>query len=576
MTSLCCVMLLALCGQCIAHGLRDVLVDDFCALRSLGYQADVSVPFEGGPFKMMEREIKNRIEAALKLAAWTEIVPVYGQIRSAPISNDVLSHTDIPLHLQEALLEWWKLIVPPSHPSSHSYTTGALSPSSPVFRWFNGVSTRLTTLYTDLASVSSEEDDRKLAWQKFTAAGVGCIGELLQSLTLREQSLADAWYRESPTFQDCIHDDTVACLFNATCLPSLQDLHDVFPWLHPDVMKQAASPPPSHDFWNPSLADLTRLASVDAKREGVFGERLEKAEAPIIPPEWVYLYSNEARRSCEIWNKEYISGLTWYLVSRAEHYVSGNAVSDSEPLRILEVGAGDGRLSFFLKQEIRRAHPEWAARLSFTATDAQGSHWTHRASALPSDVSYGNIAESTKGSNPQPLSPCSEEWRGASGLAAFPVGRASAEKSIDDTQPHIVLSSWMTRGQDWTRAMRAAASVQEYILIGEADFGVSGLPWATWGVGRPNSDTGGLQAPSSGSQLGSCEQGTADSCVIGDEEPIVDDQKLSPPSVQLPPFRQDGFERVDLDDISILQVCRSDSPILLFHCRTISFRRSTH
>ena len=85
---------------------------------------------------------------------------------------------------------------------------------------------------------------------------------------------------------------------------------------------------------------------------------------------------------------------------------------------------------------------------------------------------------------------------------------------------------------DWTQEMRAKASVREYILVGEVDMGVSGKPWETWGV------------PGSGNRRGVA-----------------------------PPFEADGFERVALGALSVLQIARSDTPQVRFHSHTVAFRR---
>ena len=47
--------------------------------------------------------------------------------------------------------------------------------------------------------------------------------------------------------------------------------------------------------------------------------------------------------------------------------------------------------------------------------------------------------------------------------------------------PDVVLCCWQPMGVDWTAAMRARASVREYVLVGETDDGICGEPWATWG-----------------------------------------------------------------------------------------------
>ena len=65
----------------------------------------------------------------------------------------------------------------------------------------------------------------------------------------------------------------------------------------------------------------------------------------------------------------------------------------------------------------------------------------------------------------------------------FPVEKISHLDALNKYKPDIVISSWMELGQDWTSSFRACSSVQEYILIGEADSGVCGRLWETWGVG---------------------------------------------------------------------------------------------
>jgi hypothetical protein len=98
-------------------------------------------------------------------------------------------------------------------------------------------------------------------------------------------------------------------------------------------------------------------------------------------------------------------------------------------------------------------------------------------------------------------------------------------------QPAVVLCAWMSMGADWTAAIRAAPSVLEYVLIGEVDMGVSGRPWETWGVGRAG---------------------------------------------EVPPYARDGFERIPLGALAVLQIARSDTPHVRFHSHTVAFRRRHH
>jgi len=142
----------------------------------------------------------------------------------------------------------------------------------------------------------------------------------------------------------------------------------------------------------------------------------------------------------------------------------------------------------------------------------------------------------------------------------FPVEEADVETALARYQPALVLASWMSMGTlpspdaaacrmalmrarsrrlrsigagvDWTRAIRATPSVQEYLLIGEVDFGVSGTPWETWGI-----------------PLTAAAQNEA------------------------PPYELDGFRKVPLGALSVLQLARSDTPYVRFHSQTVSFRR---
>jgi len=141
----------------------------------------------------------------------------------------------------------------------------------------------------------------------------------------------------------------------------------------------------------------------------------------------------------------------------------------------------------------------------------------------------------------------------------FLVEEADVETALARYRPALVLASWMSMGTlptlngaacimmlivrcrwqaligagvDWTRAIRATPSVQEYLLIGEVDFGVSGTPWETWGI-----------------PLTAAAQNEA------------------------PPYEQDGFLKVPLGALSVLQIARSDTPYVRFHSQTISFRR---
>jgi len=108
----------------------------------------------------------------------------------------------------------------------------------------------------------------------------------------------------------------------------------------------------------------------------------------------------------------------------------------------------------------------------------------------------------------------------------FSVERLDYKVSLKKYNPEIVIVSWMSKDLDMTPDFRAKQGVQEYILIGEVDYGACGS-LETWGANI---------------------QGA-------------------------PRWEEEGFGRLDLEDLSALQIARTDSPYVRFHSKTVSFRR---
>ena len=96
-------------------------------------------------------------------------------------------------------------------------------------------------------------------------------------------------------------------------------------------------------------------------------------------------------------------------------------------------------------------------------------------------------------------------------------------------------------GVDWTAAIRASTSFQEYVLVGEVDDGICGDPSATWGVRVDDSGDG---------------EGTSEGL----------------PDVT---YASDGWSRVDVtEELGGRQICRTDERWLTGRrSRTTSFRR---
>jgi len=136
----------------------------------------------------------------------------------------------------------------------------------------------------------------------------------------------------------------------------------------------------------------------------------------------------------ELLNKEFIKSFGDYLSERVEA-LGG---SEQNPVVILEVGAGNGRLTHFLRQYL---DVKLSGKIKMIASD-------------------------------------SGEWKLKSN---FPVEAIGHEEALKQYNPQIVIFSWMPYQEDYTDDFRATESVEEYLLIGETDGGCCGHEWFTWG-----------------------------------------------------------------------------------------------
>ena len=112
-----------------------------------------------------------------------------------------------------------------------------------------------------------------------------------------------------------------------------------------------------------------------------------------------------------------------------------------------------------------------------------------------------------------------------------------SEKVTELLQPTIAIISWQPSGIDWTLHCRAVERCREYILLGESDSSTCGDGWATWGI-----------VPENGYEYGL------------DEDSIA-------------PYKQEGFERVELPDVTEYMICRFDSHASRGFSKAVSFKR---
>jgi hypothetical protein len=205
--------------------------------------------------------------------------------------------------------------------------------------------------------------------------------------------------------------------------------------------------------------------------------------------EWNQFCFDKENPVFEFLNEEYLNAFADYFVGKIQEH----GASEKKPLVILEIGAGNGRLSNFLQQKLEEKAP---GQTKVVATDS--GTW-----ALNND---------------------------------FPVEQLKHDEAMEKYKPGIVVFSWMPFEEDSSKGIRKVDSVQEYILIGEANGGCCGDGWETWGQSWSR------------------------------DEDDKDDEEI-------PPYEVDGFDKEFLSDLSGLQICRTDDPGRYCHSSTVSFKR---
>ena len=249
-------------------------------------------------------------------------------------------------------------------------------------------------------------------------------------------------------------------MFNVTYLPTVAEVYEMFPWLHPE-------------------ADRPKFT------EGDISETPQERFITSAP--FTYFFSNHLNKVCEIFTQEYIRGLARYLGHRVTSILQADPKLTS--VSVAEIGAGNGRLSHFLRVFLDEL-PGVKGLYQLVATDLAGN--------------IGDFAR------------------------MFPVEGQDHKQTLRKWRPQLVICSWMTMQVDLTHSLRTSKYVQEYVLIGEIDYGVSGKALETWGLGGKG---------------------------------------------QKPLYTKEGFQRIALENLSLLQLARSDSPYVQFHSQTTVFRR---
>lgn len=224
----------------------------------------------------------------------------------------------------------------------------------------------------------------------------------------------------------------------------------------------------------------------------------------------------------EVITADYVTQLARYLRRRRLEILGAD---EPRPLRVLELGAGDGRLTRHLREHLDGHGIEVYATddhsLGLAKGDAKGGH-------------HGVVAADALDA----VSQC--------GFSREPTTAVSSSSSLPGACD-VALVCWQPMGVDWTAAIRASASFQEYVLVGEVDDGICGDPLATWGVRVHDSGDSGDGGGGEGTSEGR-------------------------PDVT---YASDGWSRVDVtEELGGRQICRTDERWLMGRrSRTTSFRR---
>lgn len=249
------------------------------------------------------------------------------------------------------------------------------------------------------------------------------------------------------------------------------------------VSEQSLEKMTDSDFL-PSFENLESCIK-DFRRDSIKADKVE---------DLVKFTDREKNPIFEIWTKEYIDAFGNYLMEQVEK-MGG---TKENPVVILEVGAGNGRLAHFLKEKIDKLVPD---SIKIVACDNY--------------VTWNNMKTS-------PL---------------FPVENISHKEALQKYKPKIVICSWMPPQSDLTKDFRTVESVDQYILIGETDYGCCGNAWETWGVTGYN---------------------------VTDNEAVKDG---------VPPYEKDGYDKTTLESLSDLQLSRADIFDGRGTSKTVSFER---
>ena len=244
--------------------------------------------------------------------------------------------------------------------------------------------------------------------------------------------------------------------------------------------------PADADLYDIPLEDVLQIAGGHVLGCGAFNVVCEEAN--------VY----------QFWTSDYIRGLSQYIVQRS--------LSSKDKLTIIDIGAGDGLLVRFLREQVEK---DWKRK--------------------------GKRGQ--KATRPDIIATDNGSWKifPKADVEALDV-KDSLDKYCREDRKVVVLCSWMPMGEDWTRLFREYG-VEEYILIGEADDGTCGHNFMTWGN-------------------------------LEFADPVDVSYNHEEHRSNAPAYEVDGYTRSDLDSLATHQFSRFDCK-LSKSGKTVSFRKKS-
>lgn len=127
---------------------------------------------------------------------------------------------------------------------------------------------------------------------------------------------------------------------------------------------------------------------------------------------------------------------------------------------IIEVGAGDGRLSSYLQEY----------GVPVIATDFQAKRTSRGGTVDEKLDSQGKVRFILD----QREIPANHVWSAPTPFTK--ILRFTYQEALIHFQPSIIIASWMPLGSDWTTDFREYGSVRQYLVIGEGEGGCTGSP----------------------------------------------------------------------------------------------------